>query len=352
MSNRPRELPRAGEHSRARLDGLERLLIWLRRTLPGPFELLSERRHPLVRAEARRTRKWRWVATAFCVLPPLAVLKLVPLADFETNEALAKAILVLTAAFVCFWPLVMFTAAALASAAAVLAERAQDTAGQIVLTGVPKRALAAAKVLPHVLPFLLGSLAALPLYMTVGASGPFLADGAVPTPLIVWPLRMLAAFGMPWYLRVELTTAGGAVGVVMALTDLGAVWMAAHWGAGLAVRLGSLPRVGWRLAKQLGVTAVVYGVYAAAGFATFMTSGLACLVVSNDHAVVVVAAGLTLACAVFLFLWWVYPLGDAAFTTLEDFAWFDWLAMDEFDPRRRERGLPMWQDWKDVSARP
>jgi len=346
--------PEAGAASLYRQSRAERLLLWFRRMLPAPFELLKDRGHALVRAEFRRTRLGRWAGSVLCVLPPLLVLEFLVLANRASNQKLGAIGYTLAGMTVCFWPLVMFTGAALASAMAVLAERSQDTAAQIVLTAMPKRALAAAKVLPYVGPFLWGSLAAVPLYMAAGSSGVFLSAGFAPTPLVVWPLRSFAAFAMPWSLCIDFSPEGYLAGALMGLTDLGAVWMAAHWGAGLAVRMGRLPLVGWRLTRQLGRTLLVYAAYALSGYVIFLVSFMAITMIGDvSHQAEGIAARVAFlpAAAGFLFLWWIYPLADASSSALEDFAWFDWLAMDEFDPRRREQ-THNWQAWKDVSARP
>ncbi len=332
-----------------------RLAWWLSRRAGSPFELLAERRHPLVRAELRRTRRGRRIAAAVCAAIPL-LLFLLALVTFPNRYVrdddmggydLWPSLMGLPIGlFVCFWPLVMYLGAAWSAAGAVTEEIDGDTALQLTLTPIPARPLAAAKILPRVRPYLWGILAALPLYMWVGGSEPFII-GIAPTPLVLWPLRSFAPlWAMNW--RLEASGAGVlGIGPLMCLTDLSLVWAAALWGAAFAIRERSLLRVALRLAVQIFLTAIVVGLCLLGGLVLGLLP-LSCVTIFGEVGEgVVLVAGLSLAVlaggAFFAFLWWQTLLRRPADEVLTAFQAFDRLANEEF----RLVALP----WREQPAR-
>ncbi len=341
---KPRPARRPGE------DWVERLGRWLpwwfSRRAGSPFELLAERKHRLVRAEMLRTRRGRRIATAICVAIPLFLFAGVvlwmhtegrlwdssPIYSFglpvpDYPEAIA-------ALFVCLWPLLMYLGAAWSTAGAVTEEIDGDTALQLVLTPLAARPLAAAKILPRVRPYLWGILAALPLYMWTGGSEPFLIEGVVPTPFILWPIRALAAlWPIDWRLRASGAGVMG-VGPLMCLTDLSLVWGAALWGAAFAIRERSLLRVALRLALQLFFTAIIVGLCLLGGVVVGLLP-LACAGLSSEiGGEVALVIGMVLAVLLgatfFTFLWWQTLLRRPADEALTAFQAFDRLANEEF----------------------
>jgi len=130
----------------------------------------------------------------------------------------------------------------------------------------------------------------------------------------------------------------------MCLTDLGAVWAAAHWGAALAVRLRKLRRVINLLAAKLFRVAV------AAGVSFIATVGLDLAIGPSTGRVPTLWT--LLAFSLFLGLsWWFIVLRPATRAAMESFAWFDYLAMEEGD---RPPPAPsfIWRDTWDETARP
>jgi hypothetical protein len=319
---------------------------WLARRPGSPFELLAEFRHPVVRAELRRTRAGRLRVTAVCVGLPLLVFLLVFAARTGglLMSSLGGALQVPVALLVCFWPLVMYLGAALAAAGAVSQEIDQDTALQLVLTPVPARPLAAAKVLPRALPYMWGIVAALPAYAAAGSSPVLLLKGIFPSPLAVWPLRtvaVLGAAGNAW--RLGSTPAGCLlIAPLMCLFDLAAVWTAAQWGAILAIRGRGLLRVAAGLVGNLFLTTAAVGLCALAGFiAGALPASCAVEFSSATHGelgfTIAAAVGILVGASVFTMLYWRTVLRRAGEEVLTAFQAFDRLANPEFSP-----GLPRW----------
>ncbi len=315
----------------------------------GPFALLADRHHPLVAAELRRARRANRCALAICLIVPLAVLAAVwvppwlePMLPWGNAIESRPDIL---AAFVYLWPAALLMATVWRSASAVLAEQSGETALQLVLTPMRKRTIAAAKVLPHVEPFLWGVLAALPLYLFAGSTEFFLFERELPSPLAVWPLRIVAGLQDVWIhdSSMHLSMPGVASGLVMAVTDLGLVWAAAHWGAALAVRTTRLRAVAIRLVLRLVLVSVLLLVYLVpALFAAFLVSLLSLWIWSGGELALTVTAA-----AIYLGLWWRHPLRNAVRGCLSDFAGFDRLAMEAEDPSRRDLLRPSAWWWYD-----
>ncbi len=316
----------------------------------GPVSLLEEKSHALVRTEMRRTRKRRRLAAAVCVAVPLLVFLGSLFLDIRIrtspfyNEVTiwhnaAPALSTALGAFVCLWPLVMFTGAALTTAMSVISERTRYTAFQLVLTPLPGSTIAAAKVLPRVGPFILGIVAAAPLYCWAGGWEPLTAGGHGLTPLAFWPLR-LAALGWAGE-PVRPSLGGGICGMFMVAADAGMVWAAAHWGACYAVWLGNLPGVILYLLWRLLYLAVVFPVW-------YLPSLLCILPTSGPGTVELAALFMLPAAAYLLLLLWLFPMRKAVRLTLVEFASFDRLAEDDFRPgyfkrfrfRPRSQGPP------------
>lgn len=323
----------------------ERLRAWARRAAVGPLELLSGRRHPMVRAEMRRARRANLVAGIACAVAPLLACAAAALAA-APSPVLSTSGRIFSAVFVALWPVVLLTGAAMRSAGAVLAEREDDTAIQIVLTLMPKSAIAAAKVVPHAVPFLWSAVATLPLYSLVGEQLLFHGE-RWPAVASVWPLRLLGL--TDWEAPADFTARGFALGALMSLTDAGLVWMAAHWGAALAVRTGSLVQVILRLAGRLLLLGLLFLFYHGAACMGYLLVLNICAFLPDR--IVRDAPTLWFSLPFFLALWWLYPLGDAGRSTLSAFAWFDWLAMDQFE-RHKRGGIKAWRSrQQDVPAR-
>lgn len=336
---------------------------FLRDLRAGPFALLAERNHPLVRAEMRRTRRSRWAATAVCVAVPLAVFVVLLLAQEllhrSNSHSVVKSagwILMLDTGvafahwFACFWPLVMFLGAALRAAGAVLAERSDETAVQIVLTSMPKRAIAAAKILPYASPFLCGALAALPLYIlevdSLHLHGP-VAD-AFSYGFIIWPLRMFAAPAVDRSWPPELGAHHLVSAGLMCFADLGAIWAAVHWGAALAVRKRSLRHAGRPL-----ILNVVRMCLATCPVCTVWALTMILDPAFGTGAVLAPTVLGLLAFALLLSLsWWLLVLRHATRSVMESFAWFDYLAMEEGDRPPGARDEEVLGDTWDETARP
>ncbi|MHC4914806.1 MAG: hypothetical protein ACYTGB_04885 [Planctomycetota bacterium] len=313
--------------------GWRSLARWLFKRAGSPFELLAERRHPVVRAEMRRTARRRLSALAFCVGLPLLLFVVGALLGASRMTADALGIVV------CFWPLVMYVGAALACAGAVMEEIEQETALQLVLTPVPARPLAAAKVLPRVQPYLWGIVAALPLYCLMGSSRPLLIDNSVPNPLMVWPLRTVAPFVGGW------SAAAGVLGVLvvgptMCALDLVMIWAGAQWGAVFAIRGRGLLRTAASLAWHLLIQSAVVGLCLLGGVVVGMLPvSCAAAITSRDKLSVGlgVALGTVLGLGLFGFLLWRVMLCRATEEVLTAFQAFDRLANEEFS-----LGLPRW----------
>jgi len=294
-------------------------------------DLLRERGHPLVRAALRSGRGRRQVLTAALVAVPLWAFAaaLATAVQPETGELAGWAIGI----FACLWPTVCFLGAGLAAGAAVIDERERGTALQLVLTPVGKRPIAAAKVLPAVRIFLPAAAAGLPACLLAGSSAPFLFDGVVPTPLVLWPLRLLAP--LAGFEAPRLGAMGPLAGLAMSAGDVIAVWAAAHWGAAYGVRLGSLPLVAAALLWRLCLTAIylagVLLAIVAGGIAAALLLG--CVISLNRVAGMAVLAALALAG-----LWFLarccrrYFVDEPVRTVLAEFTHFDTLALDDYQP--------------------
>jgi len=296
----------------------------------GVLDMLYELRHPLVRAAMKTSRRRRAIAGAcFAGVPALVFLAAVVLA---VDSATAPAAGWLVGIYACFWPLVAFIGVSLDAGAAVVSEREGHTAAQLVLTPVPKRPIAASKILPAVFPYLVGMLGALPVLILAGSTHPFFFRQSLPTPLVLWPLRLAAPFfGCG---QITPSVPGFLTGLLMWFTDGITVWAAAHWGAAYGVRLGRTPLVAlamaWRLLATLVYLALALAVTCATGLIVFLTAGSILGLFSPVLAVIVVSAG---ALWVFIALWRRYYLGGPVRVVLTEFTYFDSLARDDFEPR-------------------
>jgi hypothetical protein len=296
----------------------------------GPLELIHERGHALVRAAMISTRRWRLKTSALCVgLPAVVFVAALALSLSRAGRPAAGWV---AGAFACVWPLIAFLGAALGAGGAVVAERQDATAVQLVLTPVGKRAIAASKVLPAALPYVLGVVAALPVYVLAGGAEPLVAREAIPTPLLLWPLRMVApilGFGPPVF-----NVATAATGLGMCLTDLLLVWAAAHWGAAYGVRLGEFPLLAVGMLWRLGITALyLLGCLLGVGGATaalYFTFGVVLSIFSQTLALVLVIG---LGMLAFVWLWKRYCLIWPVRMVLGEFTHFDELVQDDFRPR-------------------
>ncbi|MHC4916360.1 MAG: hypothetical protein ACYTGB_12800 [Planctomycetota bacterium] len=316
----------------------EPLLGWLRRAAwvalfgegVGPFEMLLERDHPLVRAEMRRTRRKRKRAIAACVVFPLVLFTGLIIHRWLMMGQLYGVRAVLSV-FVCAWPLAMVLGASMSVASSILAEMEDDTALQWVLTPIPARPLAAAKILSKAQPFLLGMAAGFPLYVWAGTCRALLVAGVVPSPLILWPLRIITMSGVwgehPFGSSVH--PAGLVLGTGMWLGDFLLVWVVTHWCAAEAICRRSLFGVALMLLARLAIACflVAYGSLIAA--VPLVLIGMAFSSSSSAH-----QAGPALLAAVipiiliFLGICWWMPLRAAVNMAISAFMDFDDLALD------------------------
>jgi hypothetical protein len=305
------------------------------------------RRHFLVRAEARCTRRGRRTATAFCVGAPLLVMILAvlvygaggTLAGWDEVQSWTSAA---AFSFVCCWPLLMVMGAALSTSMAVLAERSGEIALQIVLTPVSGDAIAAAKILPRVRPFLWGVAAALPLYLWAGGSETLTFGGLGLNPLafpLLRPLALLAPGG-----PTPTHSLGGWIGgIFMLLADAGTVWAAAHWGACYAVWLGNLTGTMLFLAWRFFYQSLTFSMW----WLPFST----CLLASRSGDPALGALAVSFQGFALLALLWFFPWRGATQMTLEEFSRYDRLADDDFRPgyfkrfylRRPIEAVPRWR---------
>ena len=315
------------------------------------FALLAERRHLLVRTEMRRTRRWRVTATAVCLAVPGAVFVLAVLLLIASGDARLAGDLAV--GFAALWPAVMLFGAALRSAGAVAAERDAGTALQIILTPLPRRAIAASKVLPALPPFLWGIVAALPVYILADVLRPPMAAACwVPAGALGWPLRLLLGLAMG-FVDPNPNLAAGLAGPVMALTDIGLVWIAAQVGAAMAVRDASALSVALRLLGRLLGAAGVMLLLAllVSAFLGIFGGGACTLFGGSDLAATLFHVAIAvIAFALFMYFWWQETLFGAATRVLGEFARFDLLAMDEPDPSPGRLG-DGW-DWLEAPERP
>jgi hypothetical protein len=311
--------------------------------------LLRRWRHPFVLAHFRMARRGMVAGTLACVLAvPLAVgtiagLRRVP---GTGNPAGIGAVI-----FVCVFPLIMAAAAALGSAAAVLAETRGDTAAHVAMTGLDRRTLAAAKVLPSLLPPLAGMLVALPAYMWLGASprlGAFLGDAGdlvLPAMAGLQPLRLvwlLPGMESQWDPSPGLAACG--LGLTMWATDLGLVWAAGHRGAALALRHQRLDRVAAWLAISLGALgAAVLAVGVLLLPAVLLAAAVVGLVlITFATAEMLPGLALTIWAAVMLLGWAEVTLRAPVRDALEAFAWFDSVLGPDFRPPSPRAPATSW----------
>jgi len=214
---------------------------------PGPFALLAERKHPLVRFGLWQSR-WSMLGVAavgFASLAISAALFAFSLAGGKGNLASTLAALLVN-----LLPLGIVVWAFLGSAASVLGEREKDTVWQLVLTPVPRRVIAAGKVVPAGFRAALCCLLCLPLYALAG--GLCLPEHPGSIALFPLPLRLATLAGFA-YTGWGFTITGLCLGPVMCASDMVLAWAAAHWGAAYAVRQGSLGRVSLCLVGRLAL---------------------------------------------------------------------------------------------------
>ncbi len=296
----------------------------------GVLDMLCEIRHPLVRAALKASRRRRNIAGAsYAGFSALVFLVAVVLTVDPTTAPAAGW---LVGIYVCLWPLVAFIGASLDAGAAVVSEREQHTAAQLVLTPINKRPIAASKILPAVFPYLIGMLGALPVFILAGSTHPFLYEYQWPTPLVLWPARMFA----PLLGCEEITPsmAGFFIGLLMWFTDAISIWAGAHWGAAYGVRLGRTPLVAlamtWRLLATLLYLAFTVVATYITGLIVLFSVGFILGLFSKVLAIVVVSAG---SLYVFISLWRRYFLSGPTRIVLTEFTHFDTLAQDDFEPR-------------------
>jgi hypothetical protein len=297
----------------------------------GPLALLQEMGHPMFRAAMKSSRRDRTIAGLACAGLPLVVFVAVV---FAAASPIGPRVAGWAAGlFASLWPLVCFVGAAVGAGAGVIHERERLTAVPLVLTPMPKRVIAAAKVIPAALPYVCGAAAAMPLLALAGAVEPLSIRGGIPTPLVIWPLRVAAPF-CGGFSPLRLTLPGVFVGVLMCVTDVITVWAAAHWGAAYGVRLGRLPLLAGAVAWRWVLTFLYFGLCtvgaAAVTYVLSLTVGVVLALFSYRLAVVVVAGiGLVL----FVIAWRRYVLDWPVRMVLSEFSHFDELAQDDFQPR-------------------
>jgi hypothetical protein len=313
----------------------------------NPLALWAERSHPLVRAELKRGRRRRWTLTGLAVGTPLvfagalAALMALP----ELGEAWGLADAAAVGWFVAFWPLALALLAGAGAADAVISERTEETAMQLVLTPLPRRILAAAKILPHLRAPLVGMLAALPFYLLIGATDGFYLQGVFPWLTALSPVRAWQAAWMDisrW--NLELTPGGCAMGLFMWATDLGLVWAAAHAGAEEGVRRLGLIRAVLGLVGSAVALATLC--WLAVGLITAVLGTAALLVfllvkvfsgpLAEQLWEVLWIPMMLLGIPAFLAVWWRLVVQLPVLNALEAFAWFDVVFDDEFRRRPTE----------------
>jgi hypothetical protein len=299
----------------------------------SPLLLLDEWRRPLVRAIRTSTRRWRLRSLAAWMAVPLLAALGLRLAAGHLPRGLAEE---LAGAFVCFGPAVCFLGAAAATAAATAAERQGGTAIQLVLSPMPKREIAAAKVVPYVWPYLAGILAALPLYALMGTSRGLFAVTPWPGPQCAWPMRTFVMLGGDWTFR--LNPIGCLNALAMVLGDAAAIWAAAHWGAALTVRMGNLLLTfAWLVPRTLGLLAWGLVAWLCAWVCGALAGGALAGGFDQMTLPVAFAAASSVGLPVYLFGWWaflaIWPVQGA----LRAFEQFDRLADEQFRPYLRER---------------
>jgi hypothetical protein len=298
----------------------------------GWLELVHQREHPLVQAALRSGRPRRHALTTALVAAALGISAAVFSLAFRPELGPLPGWV--AGLFVCLWPTVCFLGAGLTAGAAVIDERERGTAMQLVLTPLGKRPIAASKVLPALLLFLPAAAAALPAYLPAASARPFLEHEVLPTPMVLWPLRLLApvaGFEAPEAHFMAIPT-----GLAMWAVDLAAVWAAAHWGAAYGVRLGSLPLVAAALLWRTVLTALyLVGVMLVIALVvSVLFAALGCL-----FSVANLVGWLFLGALVLAGMWYLFRCCRRYFVSapvravLYEFTHFDDLAMDDYRPR-------------------
>jgi len=316
-----------------------------RESQAGPMAVLTEREHPVVRGAMRSSRRERRVSGTVCLGVPLLVfLATLLAADASRPVVGGYSPAELAGAFLCVWPLACFLGAALRASGGVLDEVRRNTVLQLVLTPLPARPLAAAKIVPAAQPFLLGIFASLPLYLALGGSDLLLGDETVALPMVFWPLRLLAGLWAllgPSSWEFRPSGPGAIAGGFMCLADLGMVWAAANWGASYAVRLRglgtSLAYVGVRLLIAAGLQILFWLPMSISWGGDY-----------SDYRLPVRMVCLGLQLALMLVLLWWFVVRRAALRAISEFAYFDRLADEEFIPRY-VRVSKVWQRWDDTA---
>ncbi len=313
---------------------------------PGPFTLLADRKHPLVALGLKRSRR-NMLGVAgfgFAALGMAAALFALSLAGGKGNFAST-----LAALWVNLLPLGVVIGAFLGSAGSVLNEREKDTVWQLVLTPMPRRVIAAGKVLPAAFRTALCCLLCLPLYVMGGSLA--YPDSLAVVPLAFLPLRLLGLFGFGGVLGGGGFSATGALlGPVMCAGDMVLAWAAAHWGAACAVRLGSFGRVGLAMIGRLALV----GLQIAVCLVPPVVYLLACIPVfgwmlehPSELGVLVIAVICGMVGLGILVLWGTFVLyrrwllRAPVRAVIREFALFDRLADDDFRPgyfKRFRRG--------------
>ena len=216
-----------------------------------------------------------------------------------------------------------------------------------------RSAIAASKVLPALPPFLWGIVAALPVYILADVLRPPMAAACwVPAGALGWPLRLLLGLAMG-FVDSNPNLAAGLAGPVMALTDIGLVWIAAQVGAAMAVRDASALSVALRLLGRLaGAAAVMVFIAFLVGSLVGTMSGSAEeFLGGHDLArTIVVIAMVVIPFVLFMYFWWQETLFGAATLVFREFGRFDLLAMDE--PDASPEGLGDDCDWLGAPERP
>jgi hypothetical protein len=254
-----------------------------------------------------------------CLLVPVAAVAMIPLL-LRCSVVTAHDVGKLANLFVVAWPLVMMTIAGLRSYLAVRDEKTRGTAWQLAVTPIARRVIAAAKVLPYVLPAMCGTLAALILYLVAGAVGSPTVYG-MPSPFLILPFRVLGGpfVGLGVVGPDLFTIGGGFAGLIMCMTDLGWVWVAAHWGTTLGLRYDNmLPAMGHfslRLLRSLCI------------FVGYMGLGLLAaspfILTDKDPSIT-----FCIITPVFLLLWWHRWLCITVRRAVDEFETFDRLVID------------------------
>jgi hypothetical protein len=330
--------------------------LWGRKPA-NPFLLLKLLPHPFVHAELVRTERKRTATTAVLIGLPLLVLGLALVAGLFVGTAWAPAPGTVVWTFVSFWPLVLVLGVAVRVAGSILDERDGDTADQLVLTPMPRTVLAAAKILPQLVPFLLGVLAALPLYIWAAGGRGILTEGGLPRHFTLWPTRMTWGMVSPgdtgldipdYWPAVSLQSVGPAG--FMALTDAIAVWAFAHWAAAGAIQTPKLTRtIVGLFGKACALYFAGYIVMALSGLTGLLLAAVDVLIPRQSYGLTatlrpaLILALVVAVYVVFMIGWCHLLLRLPVRAVLERFAWFDHVAGPEFQPRDPRRPQPGWR---------